>query len=380
MALNSRPTLSGLPQLAAAQPLIMSTSIRNPMLLFVVLLALLVGTPANNIQAQQPCRSFPETGYQVCGRLLEYWQQNGGISVFGYPIGDQFMQAIEGRQIQVQLFERNRLELHSEQAPPYDVLLGRLGADALQRANRDWRDFPRASASEPHYFRQTGHAIAPQFWGYWSSHGLEFDQKPGTSLEESLALFGLPLSEAAIETNPTDGNQYLTQHFERVRFEYHPENAGTPYEVLLGLLGQEQTGSTPVSAPPAFAVEVIGLVNQERAAVGCPALAPNDTLMQIAQAHSQDMANHDFFDHAGADGRSPFQRMRDAGYRYARAAENLAAGVDSPAKAVELWMQSPGHRANILNCQLRETGIGYVVDPHDPLDYGAYWTQDFGVR
>jgi len=357
----------------------MSQSIRNAVLWFVVLVGLLIRTSTNIVQAQQPCQVFPETGRQVCGRLLEYWQQNGALSVFGYPIGDQFMQVIEGQQIQVQLFERNRLELHGENSPPYDVLLGRLGADALQRADRDWRDFPKASASAPHYFPQTGHAIAPPFWLYWSSHGLAFDQKPETSFEESLALFGLPLSEAPVETNPTDGKPYLTQHFERARFEYHPENAGTPYEVLLGLLSREQMISTPAVSIE-LAVEVIRLVNKERVAVGCPALAPNDTLMQVAQAHSQDMAAHDFFDHTGTDGRSSFQRIRDAGYRYTRAAENLAAGVDSPAEVVALWMQSPGHRTNMLNCQLRETGVGYVEDAHDPLDYGAYWTQDFGTR
>jgi uncharacterized protein YkwD len=102
--------------------------------------------------------------------------------------------------------------------------------------------------------------------------------------------------------------------------------------------------------------------------------------MQVAQAHSQDMADHDFFEHTGTDGRSPSQRMRDAGYQYTRTAENLAAGVDTPAKVVALWMQSPEHRASMLNCQLRETGVGYVEDAHDPLDYGFYWTQDFGAR
>ena len=61
--------------------------------------------------------------------------------------------------------------------------------------------------------------------------------------DESLALFGMPLSEPVMETNPTDGKQYLTQHFERARFEFHPENAGTQYEVLLGLLGRELTGT-----------------------------------------------------------------------------------------------------------------------------------------
>jgi uncharacterized protein YkwD len=155
--------------------------------------------------------------------------------------------------------------------------------------------------------------------------------------------------------------------------------------VLLGLLSREQfsAAAAPASAAPAapdLATQVIDLVNKERAAAGCPALVPNAALMQIAQAHSQDMASNDFFEHDGSDGRTPFQRMLDAGYRFRRAAENVAAGVDSPADAVKLWMNSPGHRANILDCGLRETGVGFVSDPGDKLKYGSYWTQDFGTR
>lgn len=189
------------------------------------------------------CRLFPETGHSVCGRILEYWGQNGGLPVFGYPLTDQAAEQIEGQSVQAQLFERNRLELHPENARPYDVLLGRLGAGSLGAQGRDWQAFPKADPAAAHYFAATGHAIAPQFWGYWSSHGLEFDGRPGASFNESLALFGLPLSEATVETNPTDGQAYLTQHFERARFEYHPEHAGSPYEVLLGLLGRELTGN-----------------------------------------------------------------------------------------------------------------------------------------
>jgi hypothetical protein len=122
------------------------------------------------------------------------------------------------------------------------VLLGRLGADSLAYQKRDWSRFPKADPAAPHFFHETGHAVAPEFWGYWSGHGLEFDGAPGVSFQESLALFGLPLSEATMEVNPTNGQTYLTQHFERARFEYHPENAGTPYAVLLGLLGREVTG------------------------------------------------------------------------------------------------------------------------------------------
>jgi uncharacterized protein YkwD len=352
------------------------------MRLLVGLVAVALCLPVAAAAAQERCQMFPETGYQVCGRLLDYWEQNGGLPVFGYPIGPQSSQQVEGRALQIQLFERERMELHPENAPPYDVLLGRLGADALGRAGRDWKRFSRATPSTPNYFAQTGHAIAPEFWGFWAGHGLEFDGQPGASFDESLALFGMPLSEPAVEVNPTDRRSYLIQWFERARFELHPENAGTPYEVLLGLLTAE-SGRPPAPPQPAqsgVAAEVIALVNRERATAGCPALTSNDALTRIAQEHSQDMASNDFFDHTGSDGRTTFQRMQDAGYRFRRAAENVAAGTFSAADTVALWMNSPGHRANILNCELREIGVGYIEDHGDKLNYGSYWTQDFGTR
>ncbi len=97
---------------------------------------------------------------------------------------------------------------------------------------------PKASPSAAHYFKETGHAISyGPFWSYWASHGLEFDGRAGTSFAESLALFGYPISEAALERN-TSGDVVLTQWFERARFEYHP-NKPAPYRVLLGRLGAE---------------------------------------------------------------------------------------------------------------------------------------------
>jgi hypothetical protein len=177
-----------------------------------------------------------------------FWERNGGLPVFGFPTTDQHEELVEGKPFQVQWFERNRLELHPENPPPYDVLLGRLGVDRLQQQARDWFTFPKADPSAPHYFAQTGHAIAPQFWGYWSSHGLEFDRHRGTSFAESQALFGMPLSEPAMETN-SSGATVLTQWFERTRFELHPENA-PPYDVLLGLLGNEVAGGTPPAPVP----------------------------------------------------------------------------------------------------------------------------------
>jgi hypothetical protein len=217
-------------------------------LAFLFALALL---PAPAAQAAPLC--FPEAGPAIddCidGSIAAFWARNGGLPVFGYPTTAQQEQQIEGRALMAQAFERNRLELHPENQAPYDVLLGRLGADLLARQGRDWNSFPKADPGAAYYFDATGHAIAPQFWPYWSSRGLELDGRPGISAAESLALFGLPLSEAAVELNPTDGKPYLTQWFERARFELHPENAGTPSEVLLGLLGRElEAAATPAPA------------------------------------------------------------------------------------------------------------------------------------
>ncbi|GIV96344.1 MAG: hypothetical protein KatS3mg057_1001 [Herpetosiphonaceae bacterium] len=204
---------------------------------FVLLLSGLISPTAPALAADELC--FPETGQCISGRFREFWEQNGGLAVFGFPItpAREEYNADTGKTYLTQWFERNRFELHPENARPYDVLLGRLGNDRLLQQGRNWFDFPKADPATPHYFAETGHAIAEVFWGYWSSHGLEFDGQPGTSFNESLALFGLPLSEPAMETN-SSGDTVLTQWFERARFEYHPNNP-EPYKVLLGLLGNE---------------------------------------------------------------------------------------------------------------------------------------------
>jgi len=81
------------------------------------------------------------------------------------------------------------------------------------------------------------------------------------------------------------------------------------------------------------------------------------------------MAARDFFEHDNLDGKSPFDRMKDAGYSYWMAAESIAAGYSSPAAAGDGWMNSPGHRANILSCNLTEIGVGYARGG----SYGEVW-------
>src|SRR5262249_50665402 len=129
------------------------------------------------------------------------------------------------------------------------------------------------------------------------------------------------------------------------------------------------------NSPPGYATEVLRLTNQQRTANGCRPLTANPVLTAVAQAHSVDMAVHDYFSHDSRDGRSPFDRMTAAGYRFSAAAENIAAGQPTPASVVTAWMNSAGHRANILNCGYTQIGVGYATGG----SYGTYWTQDFGT-
>jgi hypothetical protein len=136
-----------------------------------------------------------------------------------------------------QLTERQRFEWHPENiGTPYAVLLGRLGETILQQQGRDWTTFEKADPSAEHYFTETGHAIAPEFWADWSTIGLDLGHA-GVSFDESLALFGYPLSEPMMETN-ADGDTVLTQYFERAVFEYHPDNPASS-QILLRRLGAE---------------------------------------------------------------------------------------------------------------------------------------------
>ncbi len=181
------------------------------------------------------CQFFAETGYQVCGRLLEYWQQNDGLRVFGYPITPQRQERIEGGVYEVQWFQRNRLELHPENSAPYDVLLGRLGAEQSSCAQQSEA---AARTLEGTCYRIPGAAydLCEPFLSAWRANGLELDGRPGTGENESLALFGLPLGPPHSEL--IEGKPYTVQWFERSRFEWHPENS-PPYDVLYGLLGNE---------------------------------------------------------------------------------------------------------------------------------------------
>lgn len=216
----------------------------NKRLLLLLLCALAVPARLHAQPANGPhCFDVPGIVDCIEGRFRQFWEQNGGLAVFGYPVTSAGLLQTGAGHLLVQYFERVRFEHRPDQPPPYDVLLGRLGDERLQAQGRDWHTFPQVDPGTPRYFAETGHAIAHEpFWQYWQAHGLGY---PGKSqFERSLALFGLPISEPQTETNAA-GDVVLTQWFERARFEDHGDKG-----VLLGLLGAESRPSQPLEPAP----------------------------------------------------------------------------------------------------------------------------------
>jgi len=163
---------------------------------------LLLPQASGSAQAQRANRCFPETGYCIAGRLREYWEGNGGLPVFGYPITPQQSERVGGRAIQVQWFERNRLELHPENGRSYDVLLGRIGAERLGQPARDQRAARRETDPSCRFFAETGRSACGAILAAWRASGLNLDGDPRISERESMALFGLPLTDAQAEDTP----------------------------------------------------------------------------------------------------------------------------------------------------------------------------------
>ncbi|TLS36973.1 CAP domain-containing protein [Pseudalkalibacillus caeni] len=122
-----------------------------------------------------------------------------------------------------------------------------------------------------------------------------------------------------------------------------------------------------------FKERVIQLTNQERQKNGLPALKPDLELTKVAQKKSEDMVANDYFSHNSPTYGSPFQMMKQFGVDYSKAAENIAAGQSSPEEVVKAWMNSPGHRKNILTKDLTHIGVGNAKDETQ----GIYWTQMF---
>lgn len=220
-------------------------------------------------------RCFSTTGYCISGEIRERWEGSGGLAVFGYPITPLQTEQIEGQSVQVQWFERARLELHPELSGPYRVQLGRVGVELLGRQGRSVEFNP---AGQPQancrFFPETGHNVCGEFLSAWRAVGIELDGRRGFSEIENLALFGLPLSGAQ-EEQLADGQVYLVQWFERARLELHAELA-PGRRVLGGLLGAAlgpqptATRQLNLNRPTLLSIPKIG-VSEGLAAVGLDA-------------------------------------------------------------------------------------------------------------
>lgn len=163
------------------------------------------------------------------------------------------------------------------------------------------------------------------------------------------------------------------------------KNGNTRYRLSLSLGNSGMSLIAPKAAQPAnlksLVQQIVALTNVQRQQHGLRPVKLNSVLSGTAQAHTEDMAFNDFFAHTGSNGSSASQRLIRAGYHYAFAAENIAGGYSTPAATVQAWMNSPGHRANILNPNMREVGVGFYFLQNDTgsNNYRYYWTQDFGT-
>lgn len=208
------------------------------------------GRTSNCVGSGAGSRTFPETGKTVDGRFWDVWQggraYDDSLYINGVPLTNlrPEVNATDGKTYQTQWFERARFEQHPENAAPNDVLLGLLGVAAAKGRQNEtpFKPVGNPGGGVP-WFKETQHTLGDTSEGgraiatYWNNLG-------------GLPQFGFPLSQPFMERNKDNGQTYLVQYFERQRFEYHPENQGTRYEVLLGRLGAEQKDTKPIENPP----------------------------------------------------------------------------------------------------------------------------------
>ena len=154
-------------------------------------------------------------------------------------------------------------------------------------------------------------------------------------------------------------------------------NANTESKPVTPSIPKEDTSSSEVvsegksdSGVSEYEKRVVELVNVERAKYGLSALKLNTELSAVARLKSQDMKDKNYFSHTSPTYGSPFDMMKKFGISFRTAGENIARGQRTPEEVVNGWMNSEGHRANILNSSFTEIGVGYVAD-------GNYWTQMF---
>lgn len=182
--------------------------------------------PAQPAQPRSGCVYFSETKHNVCAGFLSYWQKFGGLTSYGLPLTEEFVE----NGVTVQYFERARFEWHSGVDPArYDVQLGLLGDEQTAGRQGTGAFAPASieSSADCVYFAATKHNLCSNFKEFWDAFG-------------GLDIYGMPISEPFQEVNPDTGETYTVQYFERARMELHPGGWPAHFDVFLGRLGAEQ--------------------------------------------------------------------------------------------------------------------------------------------
>lgn len=175
-----------------------------------------------------------------------------------------------------------------------------------------------------------------------------------------------PETQKPVEQKPVE--QKPTEEVQKPEAQKPAENNNT----------QKPAEQKPAEQKPAeeakslseFEQRVVELTNAERTKQGLPALQIDTELSKVARIKSEDMQKNNYFDHNSPTYGSPFDMMKKFGISYKSAGENIAQGQRTPEEVVQAWMNSAGHRANILNNGFTHIGVGYV-------ESGNYWTQQF---
>ena len=219
-------------------------------IILLVAVGMTLSPPVQAAPAAQPAPSFayfPETGHNIGLEIKAFFDANGGLAIFGLPL-TELIKSSDGQT--VQYFERARVEYRSDQPQGARVALSRAGS--MLTAGRTDEPFQwRVGSDDParDFYPESGHTLGGAFRWFWQSNG-------------GVAVFGFPISEEFYEANPLDGQTYLVQYFERARFEYHPELAGSAGEVQLAHLGRQLLAQDPAAQAATAPVAEISLLGE----------------------------------------------------------------------------------------------------------------------
>ncbi|MDR7280446.1 CAP domain-containing protein [Catenuloplanes atrovinosus] len=147
----------------------------------------------------------------------------------------------------------------------------------------------------------------------------------------------------------------------------------TAVTAAVTISGTATAATAAVTPATTLETQVVAATNTERAKHGCKKLTISPALTKAARGHSSDQAKHGYFSHTGRNGSTFTQRVKSAGYAPA-VGENIAWGYADTTGVMTAWMNSPGHRKNILNCKAIKIGVGVARDAKGTI----YWTQEFG--